>query len=63
MIQVAIITEEQAESLRNGQWGNDSYCNPVQDGLGRWVISVEEMTGLGLTLEVVEWVAPEQENE
>jgi hypothetical protein len=61
MIRVAIITEEQAESLRGVQWGDDSYCNPVQDGMGRWVISLEEMTALGLECELVEWVEPEQD--
>lgn len=59
MIQVALITAEQAEELRGVQWGENMYCNPVLDGLGRWVISVEEMAALGLECEVVEWIAPE----
>ena len=59
MIQVAIITESQAESLRAVQWGEDIYCNPVQDGLDRWVISLEEAEALGIECEVVEWIAPE----
>lgn len=59
MIYVALITEEQADALRGVQWGDDSYCNPVVDGLGRWVISLEEAEALGIECEVVEWIAPE----
>lgn len=58
---VALITEDQAGALRGQQWAEASYCNPVQDGMGRWVISLEEMTALGLKCEVVEWVEPEQD--
>lgn len=58
MIYVALITAEQAEALRGVQWGDDSYCNPVVDGLGRWVISLQEAEALGLQCEVVEWVQP-----
>lgn len=56
---VAVITEEQAEALHGVQFGEDSYCNPVLDGLGRWVISLEEAEALGVECEVVEWIAPE----
>ena len=41
------------------EWSEDSYCNPVQDGLGRWMISLEEAEALGVQYEVVEWIAPE----
>lgn len=56
MIQVAHITAEQAERLRGVEFAPSSYCNPVMDGLGRLVISIAEMEGLGLQCEVVEWV-------
>ena len=58
MIQMAVITAEQAEDLAGTFYGENSRCAPVKDGLGRWVISISEMQGLGLTLEVVEWVEP-----
>ena len=61
MIRVALITEEQANALRAVQFGENSYCNPVQDGLGRWVISLEEAEALGVQYEVVEWIAPEND--
>lgn len=56
---VALITEDQAGALRGQQWAEASYCNPVQDGLGRWVISLEEAEALAVQYEVVEWIAPE----
>ena len=59
MRQVAVITEEYAQEVRGQQYAPSSFCNPVQDGLGRWVISLQEMAALGLECEVVEWVAPE----
>lgn len=59
MIHVSLITAEQAETLRGVQWDENSYCNPVVDGLGRWVISLEEAEALGIECEVVEWIAPE----
>lgn len=61
MIQVALITEQQAEALRGVQFGENSYCNPVLDGLGRWVISLEEADALGVQYEVVEWIAPKSD--
>lgn len=43
MIQVALLTIEQSNSLV-GQWyASDSYFNPIQDINDNWVISVEEM--------------------
>lgn len=54
----ALITPEQAEALRGVQFGENSYCNPVLDGLGRWVISLEEAEALAVQYEVVEWIAP-----
>ena len=60
MIRVALITEEQTNAFRGVQWAEDSYCHPVLDGLGRWVISLQEMIAIGVSCEVVEWVEPEK---
>jgi hypothetical protein len=56
MIQVALITEEQAEEVRGVEYADSSYCNPVMDGLGRWVFSLDEAEVLGVEHEVVEWL-------
>ena len=61
MIQVALITEEQFDALRGVTYATDSRCYPERDGLGRPFISIQEMEGLGLDLEVVEWIAPESD--
>ena len=58
---MALITEEQAEALAGAFYGENSRCEPIQDGLGRWVISVQEMEGLGLDLEIIEFVEVELE--
>ena len=63
MIQMAVISEQQAGELAGQSYGDNSRCAPVKDGLGRWVISVEEMTGLGLDLEIVDWIEPRLELE
>jgi hypothetical protein len=39
---VALLTEEQKESLVGKTFAEDSYFNPVQDKGENWVISVEE---------------------
>ena len=39
---VALLTEEQKESLVGKMFAEDSYFNPVQDKVENWVISVEE---------------------
>jgi hypothetical protein len=48
---VALLTEEQAEQLRGQQYANDCYFNPIQDKNGQWVISIEEMNQC-----TIEWV-------
>lgn len=58
MTQVAHITPIQAEAFKGIQFAPSSYCNPVQDDLGRWVISLQEMEGLSLQCEIIEWIAP-----
>jgi hypothetical protein len=58
MKQVAVITEEYAQQVKGVMYAPSSFCHPVQDGIGRWVISLEEMDALGLDCEVVDWVAP-----
>jgi len=61
-MEIALLTSEaQADQLRGVEFALDSYCNPVQDGLGRWVISLQEMVGFGLELQVVEWIAPKSD--
>ena len=55
MVTVALITEDQAGALHGQQWAEASYCNPVIDGVGRWIISLEEMAGLGLDCELVDY--------
>lgn len=63
-MKVALLTsEEQAKGVNGVEYTDDCFCNPVKDGLGRWVISVEEMTGLGLELEIVDWIEPRLELE
>ena len=51
-------SEQQAKSVNGVEYLDDSFCNPVKDGLGRWVISIEEMQGLELELEIVDWIEP-----
>ena len=43
MIQVALLTIEQRDSLVGQLYAPDSYFNPIQDANDNWVISVEEM--------------------
>lgn len=58
MIIMAHISDNDAVTYRGAEFAPDSYCNPVVDGLGRWVISLEEAEALGIECEVVEWIAP-----
>lgn len=60
---MAVISTEQAEAVTGQFYGDNSRCAPVKDGLGRWVISIEEMQGLGLELEIVDWIEPRLELE
>jgi hypothetical protein len=40
---VALLTEEQAEQLREVEVVADNYFNPLQDKHGNWIISIEEV--------------------
>ena len=55
-----LISEQQAEEISGIEYAPDSFCNPVKDGLERWIISLGEMYALNLNLEVVEWIPVEQ---
>jgi|688.fasta_scaffold13178_11 hypothetical protein len=57
---VALLTNEQANNFMNLEFANDCRCYPVQDGLGRWVIGIDEMNGIGLDCELVEWIPVEK---
>lgn len=48
---VALLTQEQAEQLRGKQYSNDCYFNPIQDANGNWIISIEEVNQCS-----IEWV-------
>ena len=43
MIQVALLTEQEKNSLVGVQYLPDSYFNPIQDANGDWIISLEEV--------------------
>ena len=43
MIEVHLLTEEQAESLIGVEFMPYSYFNPIQDADGNWIISKEEV--------------------
>lgn len=43
---VVVISATRANALRGKEVAKDIYFNPVQDSLGRWVISVEEIRQL-----------------
>jgi hypothetical protein len=43
MIQVALLTEIEKDELIGVQYAPDCYYNPIQDLLGDWVISLEEV--------------------
>jgi len=40
---VALLTQEQADSLRGVEVVAGNYFNPIQDADGNWIISVEEV--------------------
>jgi hypothetical protein len=40
---VALLTQEQADSLRGVEVVAGNYFNPLQDADGNWIISVEEV--------------------
>jgi len=43
MRQVAIITEQQKNLLKNQQFMVDVYFNPIQDNNNNWIISIQEI--------------------
>ena len=40
---VGLLTIEEKDLLLGQQYAPDSYFNPIQDSVGDWVISTEEM--------------------
>lgn len=53
MIEVATISQKQAQGLRGKTFAPDSYFNPIQDTLGNWIISKEEITQCENKVDVV----------
>lgn len=51
MIQVAKLTEQQANQLRGVEVVKDNLFNPIQDAIGNWIISLEERDQCS-----IEWV-------
>ena len=43
MIQVRLLTEEQAIALRGNQFRPDQYFNPIQDADDNWIIGQVEV--------------------
>lgn len=48
---VALLTNEQAEQLKGIEVVESNYFNPIQDAQGRWIISLEEVEQCS-----IEWV-------
>jgi hypothetical protein len=48
MIQVGLLTEEQANWLKLMQYIEGVYFNPIQDIDGNWIISQEEINGCSI---------------
>ena len=44
MIQVYLLTQEQAQSLIGVEYTPDNFFNPIQDANGNWIISQEEVS-------------------
>jgi len=51
MIQVALLTQQQAEQLKGVEVVKDNFFNPIQDRNGNWIISIEEVNQCN-----IEWV-------
>jgi hypothetical protein len=51
MIQVHLLTTEQADSLNGVEYVPDNYFHPIQDAEGNWIISVEEVNST-----TIDWV-------
>ncbi len=48
---VALLTQAQAESLQGVEVVADNFFNPIQDKHGQWIISLEEVEQCS-----IEWV-------
>jgi hypothetical protein len=44
MIQVYLLTQEQADSLKEVKFVPDNYFNPIQDSDSNWIITEEEVS-------------------
>jgi hypothetical protein len=51
MIQVYLLTQEQADSIRDIEFIPDNLFNPILDADGNWIISQEEVNQCS-----IEWV-------
>ena len=45
---VAKITQEQADKLKEKEFVQDNYFNPIQDKHGNWIISLAELQFVGI---------------
>jgi hypothetical protein len=66
MPKVIILTEEEKNSLVGHKFDGVQYFNPVLDGLGRWIISEQEVQFCNIqeffwikTKELVDFVYPD----
>lgn len=63
-MKVAKISAEKALSLIKVYYTPGGYYNPVQDGNGDWIISLQEAETLDPSeYEVIEWVPPIYDDE
>ena len=64
---VALLTEQQKDSLVGVQYLPDSYFNPIQDANGDWIISLEEVNQCSIAwvkeLPLIEYVPVTTEEE
>ena len=63
--QVAVISKTRASKLKGKETTDDLLFNPIQDSLGRWVVSKEEIDQLTdsaymylKALPLIEFIAP-----
>lgn len=76
MITVYQLTETQKDSLVGVYYDDSSTFNPVQDGLGRWIITIEEISQItnpaamwifdennNIILPAIEWIPPTYDDE
>lgn len=62
MIQVAKITQQQAQELTGVEFAPDSFYKPIQDADGNWVVSMEESAYLSFDFELIKYIPiPNQE--